>query len=280
LNAPSTSGSLPVTSSTVQVAGQGSLNPSLNQPVQQQVEQRVITAPPIDRTTESTATPVEERVLGGPTTNSISIPSNSQPLVTNSVGSAGAVTEGALATATVQESGGALPQPVFDSRNPQTANEAGLQASLPNPVANSVPQAAVTASSVQNAVPANGVPEQQMYDQGFSLLKEGKYDDANIVFERQISVHPNGGLADDARYWIAESHYVNRNLDSSKQQFKTIIKNYPDSPRIPDAMLKTAYIEQEQGNVIEARILLQEIVQYHPRSNAAISAKNRLAELN
>ena len=37
-------------------------------------------------------------------------------------------------------------------------------------------------------------------------------------------------------------------------------------------MLKTAYIEQEQGNQIEARILLQEIIQFHPRSNAAISA--------
>jgi len=44
-------------------------------------------------------------------------------------------------------------------------------------------------------------------------------------------------------------------------------------------MLKLAYIEQEQGNIIEARILLQEILQFHPKSDAALSAKNRLAEI-
>ena len=73
--------------------------------------------------------------------------------------------------------------------------------------------------------------------------------------------------------------HVNRSLDDSKRYFKAIIDKFAQSSRLPDAMLKTAYIEQEQGNQIEARILLQEIIQYHPRSNAAISAKNRLAEL-
>ena len=44
-------------------------------------------------------------------------------------------------------------------------------------------------------------------------------------------------------------------------------------------MLRMAYIEQEQGNHMEARILLNEIIQYHPRSDAVHAAKNRLAEL-
>jgi tol-pal system protein YbgF len=126
---------------------------------------------------------------------------------------------------------------------------------------------------------STGLSEQDYYQRGFALLKESKHSQAVNIFKQQISSYPQGSYADDAHYWIAESMYVNRALDDSKEYFRAIIDNYSQSPRLPDAMLKTAYIEQEQGNVIEARILLQEIIQYHPRSNAAISAKNRLPEL-
>ena len=110
-------------------------------------------------------------------------------------------------------------------------------------------------------------------------MKKSEHEQAVDVFKQQIASHPNGDYADDAHYWIAESLYVNRDLSESKRYFKSIVDNYQQSSRVPDAMLKTAYIEQEQGNKIEARILLQEIIQFHPRSNAAISAKNRLANL-
>ena len=123
------------------------------------------------------------------------------------------------------------------------------------------------------------VSERDYYQQGFALLKESKHDEAVSIFKQQISSYPKGDLADDAYYWIAESMYVNRKLDISKENFKAIIQGYPQSERLPDAMLKLAYIEQEQGNIIEARILLQEILQYHPKSDAAISAKKRLADI-
>jgi len=138
--------------------------------------------------------------------------------------------------------------------------------------------AAGTQANAAGAIPAV-LAEQDYYQQGFELLKQSKHDEAVSIFKQQIRAYSQGEYADDAYYWIAESMYVNRKLDKSKQNFKAIIDGYKQSPRLPDAMLKTAYIEQEQGNIIEARILLQEIVQFHPRSNAAISAKNRLAEI-
>jgi len=138
----------------------------------------------------------------------------------------------------------------------------------------SEPQVAV--APVQPAI----LPEQDYYQQGFELLKQSKHEQAVSVFTQQINAHPQGDFADDAYYWIAESMYVNRRLDLAKANFKTIVDNYKQSPRLPDAMLKIAYIEQDQGNKIEARLLLQDIMQYHPSSNAAISAKNRLAQLN
>lgn len=149
----------------------------------------------------------------------------------------------------------------------QTASQSPLTASQPQ---QSAPQS-------QPVVPV--LAETDFYSQGFNLLKQSQHAEAVRVFEQQIDAYPQGEYADDAYYWIAESMYVNRKLDQSKKNFKAIIDNFKQSPRLPDAMLKTAYIEQDQGNRIEAQLLLQEILQFHPRSNAAISAKNRLAEM-
>ena len=140
-------------------------------------------------------------------------------------------------------------------------------------------QVATTAPVVRPGIPA-ALSENDYYNQGFDLMKQSKFDEAVEVFKRQIDAYPAGDSADDAHYWIAEAMYVTRNLDVAKTHLKTLIQNFPESRRVPDAMLKAAYIEQQQGNQIEARILFQEIVNYHPKSDAAIAARNRLADSN
>lgn len=184
---------------------------------------------------------------------------------------AGPVVGTAVDTATVNNpaagAGGVI-------RIPNTGQPSSAPATAP-----AVEQNANPVAAAQTPIPAV-LSEQDYYQQGFDLLKQSRYSQAVDVFKQQISNYPDGSYADDAHYWVAESMYLNRNLPESKQYFRAIIDNFQQSPRLPDAMLKTAYIEQEQGNEIEARILLQEIIQYHPRSDAAISAKNRLEKLN
>jgi len=141
-------------------------------------------------------------------------------------------------------------------------------------------QVAVAQPSTNSQAISTSLEERDYYSQGFDLLKQSKYEEAAEVFEQQLKAYPKGDLADDAHYWIAEAMHVSRKLDVAKTHLKEIIDNYPQSRRLPDAMLKTAYIEQQQGNEIEARILFQEIVNYHPKSDAAIAAKNRLASSN
>ena len=152
-----------------------------------------------------------------------------------------------------------------------------IQPGSPFPSANvAQPQQGVT----NQVASLNALSENDYYQQGFGLLKESKHDEAVTVFQQQIKQYPQGDLADDAYYWVAESLYVTRQLDASKESFRAIIQGYPKSERAADAMLKLAYIEQEQGNIIESRILLQEIIQFHPQSDAALSAKNRLSQIN
>ena len=158
----------------------------------------------------------------------------------------------------------------------ETISQAGTNAatSVNNAVTSQTQQA------LASQVPAvSSIPENDYYQQGFNFLKESKHDEAVNVFQQQIKAYPQGDLADDAYYWIAESLYVSQKIDLSKENFKAILNSYPKSERVPEAMLKLATIEKEQGNAIESRILLQEIIQFHPQSDAAISAKNKLSEL-
>ncbi len=136
---------------------------------------------------------------------------------------------------------------------------------------------AVDSTQAVNSAPVAVKPESDFYSEGINLLKQSQYEQAAVIFEQQLQAHPRGTLADGAHYWIAEAMFLNRKLDVAKSHLKTIISDYPQSSRVPNAMLKTAYIEQGQGNQIEARMLFQEIVTMYPQSDAAIAAKNQLA---
>lgn len=166
--------------------------------------------------------------------------------------------------------GSAVSNPVINENSVIDAN---------GPLTDPTTNAPANQTQVNAAQPVAKFTEDQYYDRGFAFLKQSKYDEAVNVFKQQIVDHPQGDLADDAHYWIAEAMFINRKPSEARPHLREIIDNYPQSARLPDAMLKSAYIEQDLGNLIEARILLQEIVARHPSSNAAIAAKNRLENL-
>jgi len=173
---------------------------------------------------------------------------------------------------TVPQHPAGLPEAITQSGRDQVANVGQAINAAQVPVANA-------SQEVKAPNPANR-PESEYYSEGINLLKQSQYEQAAVVFEKQLEVHPQGNLADGAHYWIAEAMFLNRKLDVAKSHLKTIINEYPQSTRLPNAMLKTAYIEQSQGNQIEARILFQEIVALYPQSDAAIAAKNQLSKQN
>ncbi|MGL5729130.1 MAG: tetratricopeptide repeat protein, partial [Plesiomonas sp.] len=63
------------------------------------------------------------------------------------------------------------------------------------------------------------------------------------------------------------------------QQFATVVKDYPKSPKRADAMLKLGVIAQEKGDTAAAKTLFQQIVKSYPTSSSAKMAKSRLDSL-
>ncbi len=196
----------------------------------------------------------------------------------------------AYGASTEPQSAGAVPTapPVTDAEPPAgtgsaTASQTGTpdtgtaNVTAPPVVPESVEQPGAAPGQVAIAAPPGG--EQAAYDAAFELLKNSRYAEAIAAFNDVLAQYPQGALADDAQYWIAEAYYVTREFDQALDGFRTVMAQHPDSDRVPDALLKVGYIHYETGDKIRARQTLTEVVTRYPGSRVAISAQTRLQRM-
>ena len=118
--------------------------------------------------------------------------------------------------------------------------------------------------------------EREAYKTAFDLLKDRRYGEAQKAFRDLLARYPQGQYADNARYWLAESSYSNRDFPSALMEFETLVSQYPQSPKIAGALLKIGYIQFEQQNWPAARAALEGVVKRYPESTEARLAKSRL----
>ncbi len=121
--------------------------------------------------------------------------------------------------------------------------------------------------------------EQKHYDRAFALLKQAHYERAAKDFQGFLAKYPDGALAANARYWLGESRYVVKNYREALVEFRRVLKDHPDSDKLPDALLKVGYVLQELGEVDPARKTLADVIKRYPNTRAARSAEERLARM-
>ena len=121
--------------------------------------------------------------------------------------------------------------------------------------------------------------EQADFDAALGELREGRYSEAVAGFQRFLVAYPASGLAGDAQYWLGEAHYLGRNYDAAKEAFIDMGLRYPQSARLPDALLKLGYLYGEQGDDDRAREVLRKLVEVYPNTQAASLAERRLQSL-
>ncbi len=131
------------------------------------------------------------------------------------------------------------------------------------------------------AVAAAPSPEQEQaaYQQAFDKMKEGRYDEAIILFRGMLANYPGGKLADNAQYWLGEANYVTRRYREAADEFSKVISGYPQSPKLPDAQLKLGFSYYELGEWTKARETLEQFVGSYPQHPAGERAKERLQAL-
>ena len=128
-------------------------------------------------------------------------------------------------------------------------------------------------------LPVPGGSDRDNYQAAFQLLKEQRYEPAAMAFEQFLKSFPDSELADNAQYWLAESHYVTQVFDRALREFEVVISRYPNSRKVPDALLKMGYCNYELKQWEDARAALERVQDDFPETTAARLAGQRLQRM-
>lgn len=128
-------------------------------------------------------------------------------------------------------------------------------------------------------LPVPGGSDRDNYQAAFELLKEQRYEPAAMAFKQFLVTYPDSELADNAQYWLAESHYVTQKFDDALAAFEVVIKDFPRSRKVPDALLKMGYCNYELKRWDAARAPLVRVRADYPETTAARLAGQRLTRM-
>ncbi len=117
------------------------------------------------------------------------------------------------------------------------------------------------------------------YEIAWRALEKKDYRLAISRFKEFLQKHPKSKLAINAQYWIGESHYALREFDQAILEFDAVRSRYPQGDKVPAALLKQGFAFAELGEKVNARLILQEVVEKYAQSPEAAQAKQKLRSL-
>lgn len=100
---------------------------------------------------------------------------------------------------------------------------------------------------------------QAAYAAAFDLLRTQDYAAAETAFEAFLADHPDHLLAENAHYWLGETHYARRRFEDAARSFASGYKAAPAGRKAPDNLLKLGLSLQALDRTDEACLVLQRL---------------------
>jgi tol-pal system protein YbgF len=117
------------------------------------------------------------------------------------------------------------------------------------------------------------------YETALKVMDQKDYRQAIIRFREFLKKNPSSEFADNAQYWIGECHYALKEFDQAILEFDQVRRKYPKGDKVPAALLKQGFAFAELGDRLDARLILQELIDRYPLSAEATRAKGKLKSL-
>ncbi|MBI4696890.1 MAG: tol-pal system protein YbgF [Gammaproteobacteria bacterium] len=173
------------------------------------------------------------------------------------------------------------PRPGEMTVAPSAAQQPPVDAgATPVPPAAENPQLAAAAPPAVAAATADDAASEAAYKDAFSMLKTGDYDHALTAFSNFRQQYPASQYGDNAQWWIGEIHYAKGRFQPAVGEYQNLIRNFPASKKLPQALLKIGYGYEKLGQVDQARAVLEDLKRRYPGTQAAHLAEEKLATLN
>ena len=133
--------------------------------------------------------------------------------------------------------GGDMPQNRQTAHSPLNLNQAAQGAAPQAPA--SLPFATATSAPASTGSIAPAKP-QNTYAEGYSLIQQKKYAEAESVLRAFMQAHPKDAKLPDATYWLGESYLRRNQYAGAAEQFLKIYQSYPKASVAPEGFYKLA----------------------------------------
>jgi hypothetical protein len=118
---------------------------------------------------------------------------------------------------------------------------------------------------------------QRWFNAGIKLKDAQRYGEAREKFRRVIAhTGPVSGLAAESAYYIATSHYLEKDDPAAIQAFQELIRMFPRSSWVPEAQYHIGLSYLRMGQLPQAFAQLRHLIEQYPHTRWAGYATDRL----
>ena len=130
----------------------------------------------------------------------------------------------------------------------------------------------------QDAAGGATATELHRYREARGAGREGRWTECIDLFQDFMQRFPTSTYADEAAFGLAECNYQRGNYREAILGFETVVSQYPEGGRAPDALYRQgeALLQLGPRYVKAARRAFQRVLEEHPETPRAAEAKRRL----
>jgi tol-pal system protein YbgF len=119
--------------------------------------------------------------------------------------------------------------------------------------------------------------DKRQFDASLALFQAGNYAGAERALTRLLAQNGSTAYAPWIHYWVGNSQYAQKRYTPAVESFRRVISLAPSNPKAPEAALSIANCQSQLGSAAESKRTLENLIKVYPRSEAADSARERLA---
>lgn len=160
-------------------------------------------------------------------------------------------------------------------KSKETAESTPSKTSSQTPTTSS----SVTPTATNKLNQPNPAEEQHIYQTAYDLIKSKKYNEAILTLQKMLQKYPSGQFAANAHFWLGELYGLLNKNDQSAEEFATVVKNYPESPKVADAQLKLGLIYMAQFRWNDAKAAFKKVVTIAPGTATSRLATEQLRQI-
>lgn len=121
--------------------------------------------------------------------------------------------------------------------------------------------------------------ETELYAAAKQAFDRGEMSAAREGFQQLLKHYPASANADNAIFWIGETHYREKWFEKAILEYQKVIEKYPHGSKVQAAMLKQGLAFFNLGDKTNARLILRRLVDSHPEASESRIARQKLQEM-